>query len=72
VGLLAQGGADKTNDGGPIRENADDIGTAPDVVVASKPELYDTSGAVRGYVDDHGLVESREFLAFEASRVEPR
>jgi 4-amino-4-deoxy-L-arabinose transferase-like glycosyltransferase len=38
---------------------------APDLIVLSKPELYDNTGAVRGYVTRHHLRLAERLTAFE-------
>ena len=37
----------------------------PDVILISKPELHDTTGAVRKYIEDHGFQLKRRLMAFE-------
>ena len=37
----------------------------PDVILISKPELHDTTGAVRGYVEEHRFRLKRRLMAFD-------
>jgi hypothetical protein len=37
----------------------------PDVVVMSKPELFDKSGNVRDFIRDNKYLVTQKFLAFE-------
>jgi hypothetical protein len=37
----------------------------PDVILISKPELFDTSGAVRSYIDEHRFQLKSHLMAFQ-------
>jgi hypothetical protein len=37
----------------------------PAVILLSKPELYDTTGAVQSYIQEHGFQLTRRLMAFE-------
>ena len=37
----------------------------PDVILISKPELHDTTGAVKNYIEEHRFRLTRRFMAFE-------
>jgi hypothetical protein len=40
----------------------------PDLVLLSKPDIFDKSGTIRKYLDDHDFDLALELLAFQVFR----